>query len=185
MRNALAQSEAIAIQREGNVLALTFRSDFTFAVNSAAIRSGLDSELSRVAQVLNAYPQTTLTVAKTIVGYLYIPSGFVSVSGDYERFFRQDGVVYHHILDPETGWPADTGISSVAVHTTNGASADALSTALFVMGLEEGMALYESGKIQFEAVFITADNRIIVTPGLLEDGRFEMTSKEYTMGETE
>ena len=63
MRNALAQSEAIAIQREGNVLALTFRSDFTFAVNSAAIRSGLDSELSRVAQVLNAYPQTTLTVA--------------------------------------------------------------------------------------------------------------------------
>ena len=63
MRNALAQSEAIAIQREGNVLALTFRSDFTFAVNSAAIRPGLDSELSRVAQVLNAYPQTTLTVA--------------------------------------------------------------------------------------------------------------------------
>ena len=63
MRNALAQSEAIAIQREGNVLALTFRSDFTFAVNSAAIRSGLDSELTRVAQVLNAYPQTTLTVA--------------------------------------------------------------------------------------------------------------------------
>ena len=63
MRNALAQSEAIAIQREGNVLALTFRSDFTFAVNSAAIRPGLDSELTRVAQVLNAYPQTTLTVA--------------------------------------------------------------------------------------------------------------------------
>ena len=122
---------------------------------------------------------------KTIVGYLYVPSGFVSVSGDYERFFRQDGVVYHHILDPETGRPADTGISSVAVHTMNGTSADALSTALFVMGVEEGMALYESGKIQFEAVFITADNRIIVTPGLLEDGRFEMTSKEYTMGETE
>jgi len=121
----------------------------------------------------------------TIVGYLYIPSGFVSVSGDYERFFRQDGVVYHHILDPETGYPADTGISSVAVHTMNGASADALSTALFVMGLEESMALYDSGKIQFEAVFITADNRIIATPGLLEDGRFELTSREYTMAQPE
>ena len=63
MRNALAQSEAIAVQREGNVLALTFRSDFTFAVNSSAIRPGLNNELARVAQVLNAYPQTTLTVA--------------------------------------------------------------------------------------------------------------------------
>ena len=67
----------------------------------------------------------------------------------------------------------------------NGASADALSTALFVMGLEESMALYESGKIQFEAVFITADNRIIATPGLLEDGRFELTSREYTMAQPE
>ena len=63
MRNALAQSEAIAVQREGNVLALTFRSDFTFAVNSSTIRPGLNNELARVAQVLNAYPQTTLTVA--------------------------------------------------------------------------------------------------------------------------
>ena len=117
----------------------------------------------------------------TIVGYLYISSGFVSVSGDYERFFRQEGVVYHHILDPETGWPADSGLSSVAVYTQNDASADALSTALFVMGAEEGMALYESGQVQFEAVFITADDRIIVTPGLTEDGRFELTSKEYTL----
>ena len=63
MRNALAQSEAIAVQREGNVLALTFKSDFTFAVNSAQLRSGLYAELDRVAQVLAAYPQTTITVA--------------------------------------------------------------------------------------------------------------------------
>jgi outer membrane protein OmpA-like peptidoglycan-associated protein len=63
MRNALAQSEAIAIQREGDVLALTFKSDFTFAVNSSAIRSGLYTELDRVAQVLASYPQTTIFVA--------------------------------------------------------------------------------------------------------------------------
>ena len=63
MRNALAQSEAIAIQREGNVLALTFKSDFTFAVNSAQLQSGLYAELDRVAQILAAYPQTTITVA--------------------------------------------------------------------------------------------------------------------------
>ena len=63
MRNALAQSEAIAVEREGNVLALTFKSDFTFAVNSSAIRAGLYAELDRVAQVLASYPQTTIFVA--------------------------------------------------------------------------------------------------------------------------
>ena len=63
MRNALAQSEAIALQREGDVLALTFKSDFTFAVNSSSIRSGLYTELDRVAQVLASYPQTTIFVA--------------------------------------------------------------------------------------------------------------------------
>ena len=63
MRNALAQSEAIAIQREGDVLALTFKSDFTFAVNSSSIRAGLYTELDRVAQVLASYPQTTIFVA--------------------------------------------------------------------------------------------------------------------------
>ncbi len=118
----------------------------------------------------------------TVVGYMYIPSGFVSVSGDYERFFRQDGKVYHHILDPKTGYPADTGLSSVAVYTQNGASADALSTALFVMGAEEGLALYESGQVAFEAAFITKDGRIVLTPGLTEDGRFQLTSKDYTIG---
>ena len=121
----------------------------------------------------------------TIVGYLYIPSGFVSVSGNYERFFRQEGVVYHHILDPFTGRPADSGISSVAVYTQNGAAADALSTALFVMGVEKGMALYENGQVSFEAVFITEDNRILLTPGLTEDGRFEMTSRDYTLAAAE
>ena len=63
MRNALDQSEAIAVEREGNVLALTFKSDFTFAVNSSTLRSGLYAELDRVAQVLAAYPQTTILVA--------------------------------------------------------------------------------------------------------------------------
>jgi outer membrane protein OmpA-like peptidoglycan-associated protein len=63
MRNALAQSEAIAVEREGNVLALTFKSDFTFAVNSSTLRSGLYAELDRVAHILASYPQTTILVA--------------------------------------------------------------------------------------------------------------------------
>ena len=63
MRQALANSEAVAVQREGNALALTFKSDFTFDVNSSSIRPGLYSELDRVAQVLSAYPQTTILIA--------------------------------------------------------------------------------------------------------------------------
>ena len=116
-----------------------------------------------------------------VIGYLYIPSGFVAVSGNYERFFREEGKLYHHILDPETGWPVDNGLSSVAVYAQNGSAADALSTALYVMGLEEGMAFYESGQVQFEAVFVTEDNRIIPTPGLLENGMLEITTEDYVL----
>lgn len=62
MRQALANSQAVAVQREGNALALTFKSDFTFDVNSTNIRPGLYTELDRVAQVLSSYPQTTIIV---------------------------------------------------------------------------------------------------------------------------
>ncbi len=63
MRQALAASNAVAVQREGEVLALTFKSDFTFGVDSAALRPGMNTELDRIAQVLAAYPQTTILVA--------------------------------------------------------------------------------------------------------------------------
>lgn len=103
-----------------------------------------------------------------VVGYLYIDSGYVSVSGDYERYFELDGVRYHHILDPSTGYPARSGLRSVAVWSYNGAEADALSTALFVMGAEASLELYESGVIGFEAVFITGSGEIITTTGLAD-----------------
>ena len=108
-----------------------------------------------------------------ILGYLYATSGFVSVAGDYELYFEENGVKYHHIIDPATGKPAASGLSSVAVFSQNGASADALSTALLVMGHERGMELYKSGDITFEAVFIGSDGAIMLTDGLKSD-RFEI-----------
>lgn len=101
-----------------------------------------------------------------VVGYCYLTSGFVSVSGDYERFFEYDGKRYHHIIDPSTGYPAESGISSVAVISPNGAAADALSTALFIMGVERSLEFYEEKCISFEAVFVTTDGEIITTSGL-------------------
>lgn len=117
-----------------------------------------------------------------VVGYLYTEGGFVSVAGDYEQFFIEDGVKYHHIIDPDTGRPSDSGLSSVAVLSQNGATADALSTALMVMGYDSGIEFYRSGEIVFEAVFIGNDGSIMLTDGL-EDGKFEI-NKDYSEGST-
>lgn len=105
-----------------------------------------------------------------VVGYLYMTDGYLSVSGDYERFFiGDDGTKYHHIFDPATGYPADSDISSVAVISEDGALADALSTALFVMGSETAIEFYESGIYDFEAVICTHFGELIVTDGIADD----------------
>lgn len=67
----------------------------------------------------------------------------VSSSGDYERFFEIDGRRYHHIIDPKTGWPAVGAVRSVTVVADSCALTDALSTALFILPVKEGLALAE------------------------------------------
>lgn len=119
--------------------------------------------------------------ASGVVGYTYISSGFLSVSGDYERYFEEGDQRYHHIFDPVTGYPADSGLRSVACFASNGAGADALSTALFVMGVEKGLELYEKGVFPFEAIFITDDNEIVLTDGLAQSGAFERTNERYVV----
>ena len=100
------------------------------------------------------------------LGVLSISDKAVITSGGYERYFEQDGVRYHHILDPKTGRPAASGLQSVSVVSQDDTLADALSTALFVMGLDAGAALYRAGDLAFEAVFMTDDGSVWITPGL-------------------
>lgn len=87
-----------------------------------------------------------------------------STSGDYERFFEQDGVRYHHILDPATGQPA-RGTRSVTIVTKEALWADGLSTGVFILGPERGMALVERLP-DVEAVIVTAENQVLVSTGL-------------------
>jgi FAD:protein FMN transferase len=87
-----------------------------------------------------------------------------STSGDYERFFLKDGVRYHHILDPRTGQPARL-CRSVTIVAASALQADWLSTGVFILGPDEGMALVERLP-GVEAVIVTAGNDVKVSSGL-------------------
>ena len=88
----------------------------------------------------------------------------VVTSGVYERCFTYDGYFYHHILDPRNGFPADNGLLSVSIVCEDATEADALSTACFVLGTEEGLKLIERSD-NAEALFIDKDMNIRTSSG--------------------
>lgn len=88
----------------------------------------------------------------------------VVTSGTYERYFMVDDVIYHHILDPKTGYPIQNGLQSVTILSDLSVDGDALSTTCFVMGLEDGMELIESLE-DIEAMFITDDGELHYSSG--------------------
>ena len=93
----------------------------------------------------------------------------VVTSGDYQRYFEQDGQTYCHIMDPATAAPADSGMDSVSIVGSDGTVCDALSTALFVMGEEKGAQFWKDHpELDFEAIFVSQDGTIAVTEGLEE-----------------
>ncbi len=99
-----------------------------------------------------------------------LETGEVSVitSGAYQRYFEADGKIYHHILNPESGYPAESNIESVTIVGTDGALCDALSTAVFV----GGSAYAEELRValnSFEYVIMNTDGKVLVSSGLKDD----------------
>lgn len=88
-----------------------------------------------------------------------------STSGDYERFFIKDGRRYHHIIDPATGEPSQSGCRSVTILTSRATLADGLSTGVFLLGPERGLALVQRLP-DVDAVIVTSTNTVLMTPRL-------------------
>lgn len=104
-------------------------------------------------------------VQESPLAELSLPSGlYISTSGDYQRYFEYGGVRYHHILDPRTGYPARGTMSVTVIGGRDGAWADAMSTAAFVMGYPEGAQwVRDEGA---EAMLVDSDGKVYTTPGM-------------------
>lgn len=109
------------------------------------------------------------------LGVIPVENKAVVTSGTYERFFEENGVVYHHMIDPKTGYPAQNGLVSVTVVSEDGTLADGLSTSLFIMGREKAQQYWREHKGQFDVIFMEQNGELYVTEGLSQELSTERT----------
>lgn len=128
----------------GNVLTLGEKSD------GSAYTIGIQKPFSSTGEILGTLKVTDKTVV---------------TSGVYERYYRIDGKLYHHILDTATGYPYDNGLYEVTIICDKSVDGDALSTTCFALGLSDGLAFIESVP-DTEAIFVDSDYNIHGTSGI-------------------
>ena len=110
------------------------------------------------------------------VGIVCVQNKSVVTSGNYERYFIKEGKRYHHIIDPRTGEPSENGIISATVVSEYSIDGDALTTCVYVMGIEKGLKIIQSID-GAEAILITRDKKVYVTSGIRDT--FKLTNDEY------
>lgn len=104
----------------------------------------------------------------------------VITSGGYQRYFEEDGATYHHIIDPRTGYPADSGVISSTIISHDGTLADGLSTSLFIMGVDDALDYWRAHSDEFDAILMDENGTVYVTDGiadrcsLLEDRKMQV-----------
>lgn len=102
------------------------------------------------------------------IGTLTIDEGYIATSNGAKRYVEYDGVKYHHIIDPDTSYPADSGVKSCTVYSGSGLISDALSTAFFVMGADKTAEFYSKYNIA-EYIITLTDGTIITSDGIAAD----------------
>jgi thiamine biosynthesis lipoprotein len=112
------------------------------------------------------------------LGILRVKNQSVVTSGIYERYFEEGGIPYHHILSTANGYPVRNGLLSVTIIADRSIDADALSTAVFALGLERGRALIET-RPAAEAVFVTEDRTVVLSSGAA--GLFTLTGEGWVI----
>ena len=112
------------------------------------------------------------------IGNIKVSDKSVVTSGIYERYLKKDNKIYHHMLNPHTGYPFENNLSSVTIVSDNSMICDALSTTTFGLGLNEGMKLVESLN-NVDAIFITKDKKIYLSSNL--KNKFNLTDNNFTI----
>lgn len=122
--------------------------------------------------------QNPFSTRGDIIGVLKVKNKTVVTSGIYERYIEKDGVKYHHLLNPDTGYPFENNIAGVSIVTDKSIDADALSTTVFAKGLEEGLKFVETLP-SVDAIFITKDNKVYITNGIRDS--FTLENEDFTL----
>lgn len=118
----------------------------------------------------------------TSLGIIEETNKTLVTSGIYERYLEVDGVTYQHIFNPKTGYPYDNDIAGITIITEHSIDGDALSTAVFSLGVKAGLDYVEGLDNGAEAIFVTRDNQVFVTKGIEDEFQLREDAG-YTMGE--
>lgn len=120
--------------------------------------------------------QNPFSTRGEIVGAISTKNKSIVTSGVYERYIEVNGVKYHHILNPETGYPYENNIAGITIISDKSTTGDALSTSVFALGVDEGIKFVE-GLDGVDAIFVTKDNGIYLTSGIKDN--FELRDDNF------